>query len=92
MANNKKGGKKAQQTLLEKLGSKEAVKAYYQSIGRMGGKKSKGTGFASDKVGADGLTGAERARLAGAKGGKATRLPSTITEKQKKQIHNLLEG
>lgn len=92
MANTKAGGKKQKQTLLEKLGSEEAVKAYYRKIGAMGGAKSRGGGFGSDKVGKDGLTGHERARLAGMKGGKASRLPSNITEQQKKQIHNLLAG
>ena len=92
MANTKAGGKKHKQTLLEKLGSEEAVKAYYRKIGAMGGAKSRGGGFGSDKVGKDGLTGHERARLAGMKGGRASRLPSNITEQQKKQIHNLLAG
>lgn len=92
MANTKAGGKKHKQTLLEKLGSEEAVKEYYRRIGAMGGAKSRGGGFGSDKVGADGLTGHERARLAGMKGGRASRLPSNITEQQKKQIHNLLAG
>lgn len=92
MPNTKEGGKKAQQTLLQKLGSAEAVREYYKNIGAMGGKKSRGGGFASNKVGADGLTGAERARLAGSKGGKATRIPSNLTDKQKKQLHNLFES
>lgn len=72
--NTKAGGRKAQQTLLKKFGSKEAVKAYYQDIGRMGGKKSKGTGFALDKVGGDGLTGRQRARIAGRVGGLKKRI------------------
>jgi hypothetical protein len=92
MANTKAGGKKHKQTLLEKLGSEEAVKAYYRKIGAMGGAKSRGGGFGSDKVGKDGLTGAERARLAGIKGGKATRIPSNLTEEQKKRLHNLFES
>lgn len=92
MANTKAGGKKQKQTLLEKLGSEEAVKAYYRKIGAMGGAKSRGGGFGSDKVGKDGLTGHERARLAGIKGGKATRIPSNLTEEQKKRLHNLFES
>ena len=92
MPNTKAGGKKAQQTLLERLGSKEAVRKYYQEIGRKGGVKSRGGGFGSEKIGKDGLTGAERARQAGQVGSKAVRIPTNITEKQKKQIHNLLEN
>lgn len=76
MSNTKAGGRKAQQTLLKKFGSKEAVHEYYQSIGRMGGKKSKGTGFALDQVGSDGLTGRQRARIAGRKGGQVSRVKS----------------
>ena len=91
MANTKAGGKKQKQTLLEKLGSEEAVKEYYKNIGRMGGQKSRGGGFASEKVGNDGLTGQQRARLAGAKGGKATHISSEVSEEAKKKIHNILE-
>lgn len=40
----------------------------------MGGRKGKAGGFASSKIGKDGLTGQERAKLAGKKGGsKSTR-------------------
>lgn len=46
---------------------------YYRNIGKLGGLKSRGGGFASHKVGEDGLTGLERARIAGAKGGKISR-------------------
>lgn len=92
MPNTKEGAEKARRTLLERLGSEEALKEYYRNIGRMGGAKSRGGGFASDKIGKDGLTGAERARLAGIKGGKATRIPSNLTEEQKKRLHNLFES
>ena len=91
MANTKEGAKKARQTLIERLGSEEAVKEYYRRIGAMGGAKSRGGGFGSDKVGADGLTGQQRARLAGAKGGKATHISSEVSEEAKKKIHNILE-
>lgn len=41
---------------------------YYRRIGRKGGKKGgEGKGFASNKTDANGLTGAERAKLAGSK-------------------------
>lgn len=91
MPNTKEGARKARQTLLERLGSEEAVREYYRNIGRMGGQKSRGGGFASEKVGNDGLTGQERARLAGAKGGKATHISSEVSEEAKKKIHNILE-
>ena len=44
------------------------------TIGAMGGKVSRKGGFASAKVGKDGLTGAQRAKRAGAVGG--TREPT----------------
>ena len=59
------GGRKAAATNKAKYGD-----GFYSSIGRKGGKRSSTGGFASLKVGKDGLTGAERAKLAGAKGGK----------------------
>jgi hypothetical protein len=45
---------------------------FYKYLGHLGGKNSIG-GFASDTVGRDGLTGKERARQAGAKGGRLSR-------------------
>lgn len=62
------GGRKAAATNKLKNGSD-----FYARIGAMGGKKSRSGGFASDKVGKDGLTGAERAREAGRKGGLISR-------------------
>lgn len=44
---------------------------YYKQMGSLGGKKSTTGGFGSNSVGSDGLTGSERARVAGAKGGLA---------------------
>lgn len=50
---------------------------FYKRIGARGGSNGKGPGykggFASDEVGEDGLTGRERAKLAGAKGGAISR-------------------
>ena len=46
---------------------------FYARIGAMGGKLGRTGGFASEKKGSDGLTGRERARLAGAKGGRISR-------------------
>lgn len=61
-------------TMLERFGSKEAVHDHMVAMGKKGGKLSKTGGFASDKVGPDGLTGRERARLVGVIGGlKSTR-------------------
>lgn len=68
MAGTKEGGRKAAATNKAKQGSD-----FYARIGRIGGKRSSGGGFASDKVGRDGLTGAERAKLAGAKGGRKSK-------------------
>lgn len=65
MAGTKEGGKKAAETARARYG-----KDHYKKIGEIGGKKSRNGGFASQKVGADGLTGAERAKLAGSVGGK----------------------
>ena len=68
MAGTVSGGKKAAQKNIELHG-----KDFYKNIGRKGGKRSTAGGFASQKVGKDGLTGAERAKLAGAKGGSISR-------------------
>jgi general stress protein YciG len=62
------GGLKTQETNKKRYGAD-----YYRNIGKLGGLKSRGGGFASDKVGEDGLTGPERARLAGSKGGKLSK-------------------
>lgn len=62
-------------TIIERFGSEEAIRDHMVAMGRKGGKLSKSGGFASDKVGADGLTGRERAKLVGAIGGlKSTRV------------------
>lgn len=68
MAGTMIGGVKTAETNKKKYGSD-----YYRNIGKLGGTKSRGGGFASNKVGEDGLTGLERARIAGAKGGKISR-------------------
>lgn len=50
---------------------------FYKKIGAKGGSNGKGPGykggFASNEVGEDGLTGRERAKLAGARGGAISR-------------------
>lgn len=68
MSGTVKGGKKAAKTNIKRHG-----KDYYANIGRKGGKASSTGGFASEKVGRDGLTGAERAKIAGRKGGQISK-------------------
>ena len=46
---------------------------FYKRIGKKGGMRSTTGGFACTEVGDDGLTGAERAKIAGAKGGRISR-------------------
>ena len=75
------GGKKAAKTNKEKHG-----KDFYANIGRKGGKASGTGGFASNKIGKDGLTGLERARLAGQKGGLKSRRKAW-TKKQRQEHH-----
>ena len=65
MSGTPEGGKKARATNLKIYGAD-----FYSRIGRIGGRNGHNGGFASEKVGTDGLTGAERARIAGAKGGR----------------------
>lgn len=64
MAGNKIGGCKAAITNRKKYGE-----GFYARIGQMGGRNGTTGGFNSDVVGKDGLTGRERARIAGRKGG-----------------------
>lgn len=64
MAGTRAGGLKAYQTNLQKYGPD-----FYKRIAAEGGKKGHTGGFASELVGDDGLTGYERARIAGQKGG-----------------------
>lgn len=48
---------------------------YYRKIGAQGGAGGTDGGFASKKKGADGLTGQQRAKTAGRKGGKISKRP-----------------
>lgn len=68
MAGTKKGGAAAAATNRAKYGSD-----FYAKIGAKGGKLGRTGGFASDIVGEDGLTGRQRAALAGARGGRISR-------------------
>lgn len=68
MPGTKAGGAKAAETNKRIHGSD-----FYAKIGRKGGRNGVSGGFASKSVGKDGLTGAERARIAGRKGGSISR-------------------
>ena len=68
MVQTKAGGRKTAQTIKEKWGTD-----FYREIGRKGGKNGHTGGFASNVIGRDGLTGKERARIAGKKGGTISR-------------------
>lgn len=81
MAGTRAGGKKAAQTNIEKYG-----KDFYRNIGRRGGSNGHTGGFSSETRGKDGLTGFERAKIAGAIGGrKSRRGPST---KKREGLYN----
>ena len=68
MAGTREGGLKAAKTNLERYGED-----FYKITGQKGGRVCCDGGFASNKVGKDGLTGLQRARIAGAKGGSISR-------------------
>ena len=59
--------KKMLRTINNKYGN---ISEYYAEKGRRNAGKPKASGFGSDKIGKDGLTGRERAVLAGKKGGR----------------------
>jgi hypothetical protein len=87
MAGTQRGGKAAAKKNIEKYGSD-----FYAKIGAQGGKKGRTGGFASNKVGEDGLTGRQRAAMAGAAGGRISRrtksvdvVPVTIANKELNQ-------
>jgi general stress protein YciG len=62
------GGRTTAKTNKERHGAD-----FYVRIGRKGGRNSRGGGFASESIGSDGLTGRERASLAGKRGGRMSR-------------------
>lgn len=64
MPGTHEGGKHAAKSNKERYGDD-----FYVRIGSMGGKKGRTGGFGSMNVGADGLTGPQRASVAGKKGG-----------------------
>ena len=68
MAGNRTGGIKTSKTNKKIYGGD-----FYKKIGKLGGTKSTRGGFQSDVIGKDGLTGRERAKLAGSKGGSISK-------------------
>jgi uncharacterized protein len=67
MAGTKDGAYKAKMKILARDPN------FYARIGKAGGEAGTTGGFASTIVGKDGLTGSERARVAGANGGRISR-------------------
>lgn len=82
MAGTREGGRKTAQTNKERHGED-----FYRRIGKKGGSNSHTGGFASQTVGKDGLTGAERAKIAGAKGGSKSRRGASKHSKQPQPKH-----
>lgn len=77
MAGSKSGGLKAAATIKAKYGDN-----FYSNLGKIGGSTPTSTpkGFASEKVGKDGLTGRQRARLVGKDGGHKGKRGPTSSE------------
>lgn len=68
MPGTKDGGKTASETIKLRYG-----KDFYARIGQLGGKLGRTGGFGSPNVGDDGLTGKQRAAVAGKIGGKLSK-------------------
>ena len=69
----KQGGATLVATMVKKYGSYEAYKQSMRERASRGGKIGNTGGFASNVIGNDGLTGYERARVAGRKSGEISR-------------------
>lgn len=80
MAGTKAGGLKAAATNKAKYGND-----FYARMGRKGGHNGHTGGFNSDKVGKDGLTGRERAKIVGAKGGRKSRRTGILNGQGKRR-------
>lgn len=80
MPGTKTGGQRAAVTNKERYGE-----SFYATIGHIGGTRSTPTGgFGSKKVGKDGLTGKNRARIAGKRGGTISRRPGKQQKEPKR--------
>lgn len=77
MSGTVEGGRKAYLTNIAKHG-----KDFYREIGRKGGFNGHTGGLASNKIGPDGLTGYQRARIVGAKGGRISRRSNNRKENE----------
>lgn len=73
MAGTILGGLKAARTNKQRHGEN-----FYRLLGSKGGRVGRTGGFGSNRRGKDGLTGKERARIAGAKGGRISRRPKGV--------------
>lgn len=77
------GGLKAARTNKEKYGED-----FYKMLGSKGGRNGFTGGYASEKVGLDGLTGPQRAKIAGRKGGHISRRTKKTTgDRQEKEYY-----
>lgn len=87
MSGTREGGIKTAKTNYKRHG-----KDFYKKIGQKGGSHSTPGGFGTEKVGRDGLTGPERSKMAGAKGGRRSRRGkdpriNEIWEKNKAKVY-----
>ena len=80
MPGTKAGAAKAAATIKKKHGDD-----FYRNIGKAGGEAGNTGGFASKKVGRDGLTGQQRAKKAGAIGGTISRRKPKVVETVQEQ-------
>ena len=77
-------------TMEKRYGGANGVHKMMQEMGRKGGRISNSGGFASNIRGADGLTGKERARVAGAKGGVISKRNSVQIQKIQKNKSEIM--
>lgn len=75
MGGTKAGFQKARQTMINKKfnGDEQAYIEWCRQRGARGGQNGNTGGFASQIIGSDGLTGKQRAEVAGAIGGKKSK-------------------
>lgn len=76
MAGTRAGAAKARDTNLKRNPN------FYREIGRLGGAASGTGGFASEAIGDDGLTGPQRAKIVGKKGGLISRRGKSKKKKE----------